>query len=540
VFIYKTIKKKLEGNCMEKYNKKICIILLGIVLVSSTASAVKISKNTTTTESENPAVAFSKYNQLSSCNLEDDIDPLVDLEVTVTIREIRALDTIDDLGKADFYVVLYVNDEKYKSKIWFNQDYVKEPWSQTVNVRDDEENVSIRIQLWDWEPGFNRICDISDNSGTLLGKYDIELVYNLKIAHWMGDDFLYPDSSWGDLSGYGRANGCDDNSIYQEDRDCIILFDITQNDYDGDNIPYWTEVNIYETDPTIDDTGRDDDGDGVPIEWEFTWGTILDYDYHSNSWRFIWIYDPFTWEDQKNMDSDGDGLDNVEEFLTSEWGSDPYRKDIFVELDQMEAGPQGEKASILPEMSKELLRDAFDRYNIYFHLDDGSMGGGEMIPFDLESPREELVSIYQQYFLHGDQTNWRKSVFHYGLLVYDATYAGYVFGTNDGYQGAYQISSKRVDTPQHRSITPKGTAIAFASVYMHELGHTLDIRIPGGHDTDSYYPWQIGWWKWRPYKSCMNYGYTYLLVDYSDGSRGKNDHDDWSTLDLPGFQRNVN
>ncbi len=54
----------------------------------------------------------------------------------------------------------------------------------------------------------------------------------------------------------------------------LVLFDITQNDFDGDNIPYWTEVNRYHTDPTVNDTGRDDDGDGVPIEWEFKWGTI--------------------------------------------------------------------------------------------------------------------------------------------------------------------------------------------------------------------------------------------------------------------------
>jgi len=235
------------------------------------------------------------------------------------------------------------------------------------------------------------------------------------------------------------------------------------------------------------------------------------------------------------MDPDNDGLSNVEEYLTSQWGSDPFRRDIFVELDQMEAGPNGEPASLLPELSKELIRDAFDRYNIFLHLDDGSMGGGEMIPFINITPREELTAIYREYFLHGDNNNWRKGVFHYGLLVYDATYAGYVFGADDNYWGAYQISSKRVD--KHRYVA--GRAVAYASVYMHELGHTLDIAIPGGHDTSDYYPWQVGWWKWRPYKSCMNYGYTYALIDYSDGSRGKNDHDDWGTLDLPGFQSGI-
>jgi len=73
---------------------------------------------------------------------------------------------------------------------------------------------------------------------------------------------------------------------------------------------------------------------------------------------------------------------------------------------------------------------------------------------------------------------------------------------------------------------------------MHECGHTFDFNPIGGHDRDSYYPWQLGWWKWRPYKSCMNYGYIYTMIDYSDGSRGKYDFNDWSPdrLDLTYFQ----
>jgi len=34
----------------------------------------------------------------------------------------------------------------------------------------------------------------------------------------------------------------------------------------------------------------------------------------------------------------------------------------------------------------------------------------------------------------------------------------------------------------------------------------------------------------------VNYGYTYILVDYSDGSHGKNDFDDWHDLDLTFFE----
>ncbi|HWR27409.1 MAG TPA: hypothetical protein VN377_03105, partial [Candidatus Thermoplasmatota archaeon] len=513
--------------------KILSLLMISIFLLSLNVSAVKTSQTSTNDKTITDSTVQSTQN--APYGEEGDIDPLVDLEVTVTIKEIRALDKIDDIGKADFFVIVYINDVKFKSKIWFNQNYIDEPWSATLNVPDEEENVSIKIQLWDWNLGLSRICDLSDNSALLLSNYDIDLVYNLKTAHWTGDDYNYPYMSWADPSGYGRLNGCDDNSIYQEERDCLVLFDITQNDFDMDNIPYWTEVNRYHTDPQVNDMGRDDDGDGVPIEWEFKWGTFIDYDYHDQTWNFEWFYDPFVWEDHSHLDPDNDGLSNVEEYLTSQWGSDPFRKDIFVELDQMEAGPNGEQASVFPELGKDILRDAFDKYNIHLHLDDGSMGGGEWIPFDNETPREELITLYQDYFLHGDNNNWRKGVFHYGLLVYDATYAGYVFGVDDNYWGAYQISSKRVDKRSHGA----GKAIGYASVYMHELGHTLNIKMPGGHDAKSGFPWNINWWKWRPYKSCMNYGYTYLLVDYSDGSRGRNDHDDWSTLDLPGFQLDI-
>ena len=79
--------------------------------------------------------------------------------------------------------------------------------------------------------------------------------------------------------------------------------------------------------------------------------------------------------------------------------------------------------------------------------------------------------------------------------------------------------------------------VVYASAYMHEMGHTLRFNPIPGHNWNSYYPWQIGWWQARPYKSCMNYGYMYYTVDYSDGSRANNDYDDWQRMDLAAFQR---
>ena len=63
---------------------------------------------------------------------------------------------------------------------------------------------------------------------------------------------------------------------------------------------------------------------------------------------------------------------------------------------------------------------------------------------------------------------------------------------------------------------------------MHEMGHTFGLGNPGVDNPN--------FWQYRQYKSCMKYGYTYRLVDYSDGSR-VNDFNDWGEMDLARFQR---
>jgi hypothetical protein len=482
---------------------------------------------------------------------ESDYDPLVDVEVTVEIKKIRsfdkfdwqvpALEKIDLTSDPDFYVKVFINNEEFVSDVWHNTKYIYDPqWSATLNVPDEEEFVDIKIQLWDWEVGMDKLCDISSDYNGIKDSRDIEITYDIKTGKWFGDDFISEEPVEFDLSGYGRLNGCDDGSIYQFDRDCELWFDIYQSDYDGDNLPYWTEVNVFGTDPKIDNTGEDADDDGVPIEWEHKWGSYFYYDWHDDTIELEWFYNPFVWEDHKNIDLDQDGIDNVEEYLTSQWGSDPFRKDLFVELDQMEDSPNGDK-SILPEGSKELLRTVYDRQNIVYHLDDGCMGGSDIIPFDSESNYDDLKSIYWNYFLHGDEDNWRRGVFHYGLIVYFAPPGGFVFWGGVGpYLDSYVVSSHYADA---KYVYPKTTYkrnIVYASAYMHECGHTLGIfhgNTPGCDDQRGKFPWQINFWKWRPYRSVMNYGFMYTMVDYSDGSRGKNDFDDWNRLDLTFFQR---
>jgi hypothetical protein len=539
---------KIMKNNMKKL---MCLMLATIFLISTNVFASKTTNNLVQNDNEVSKVneyLFENYNVQTTSSEQGDIDPLVDLAVTVTIKEIRAFDKINPVNNPNFYVKVLINGVEHTSPIRYNEKYVKSNWSITQDVPDDKEFVNITIQLWSKSLGGSILCDISPNEvdNNYMDDYTVDLMYSLKSAHWTGDDYI------GDPSGYGRLNGCDDNSIYQNDKDCEIWFDITQNDCDGDGIPYWTETDVFGTDPTIDNRGLDSDSDGVPIEWEFKWGHYFSFDWHHNEVENIWIYDPFVWEDHKNTDLDGDGLDNVEEYLVSQWGSDPFRKDVFLEIDQMEKGPNGEGA-FMPELSKDLWIDASSRQNIVLHIDVGSMGGGEIIPFDNSTTDQELQNIYFNYFLHGDPNNWRIGAFHYGLIIYHSSrYPGFVFGTTaDGEH--YLLNSFQISTKYHESISAMDPslydlikfknavnkrAVLYASAMMHETGHIFRLFAgdpPGCDDLSTVFP-NKNWWKYHNYISCMNYNYVYVLVDYSDGSHGKNDFDDWNNLDLISFQ----
>jgi hypothetical protein len=458
---------------------------------------------------------------ISNANSLEDFDPLVDVEVTVEIDTIRALDVIDLDSDPDFFVKIYINNVEFVSPIFNNsRNLYNLNWSSTVDVPDDIEKVSVRIQLWDYDANCNSICDLSGDEENS----EVFLNYSIKTGFWIGDDQHY------DPSGYGRLNGCDDGSIYENQRDCELWFNIYQNDFDNDAIPYWTEVNVFGTDPTVDNTGEDADDDDVPIEWEHRWG-----------------YNPNNWNDHKHIDFDFDGIDNYEEYLTSQWGSDPFRRDLFLELDQMEEGPNGEDSTI-PPGSLELLRTPYSRRNIVHHLDDGCMGGGgELIPFDNKTYPLELKKIYYSYFLHDDNDNWRRDVFRYCISIYNHYSApGLAFLGEKAFLNywhikginTFQISNKQLSTRAYNQ--PQETIDhIYACAIMHETAHTfgIDYLFPPGCDNKrTLYPWRLSYWLFGNYKSCMNYRYTFTILDYSNGSHGFGDYDDWGNLDFTFFQ----
>jgi hypothetical protein len=518
-------------------NRKICLMLLIITTLVIPSSATI-----------QPKTNLNLYEPLNVT----DFDPLVDnITVTVTIKEIRALKKIDLLSSPDFYVNVRINDKEFISDVWENMMYVESPnWSASCEVPKDKEFVNVTIALWDKNNGIDRLCDISPDSGNFTQARTAELTYSIATGIWWGrgsldDDNYLGDDYLQDPSGYGRLNGCDDNSIHQQDGDCELWFTISQNDFDGDGFPYWLEVNMYNTSPLVNNRGEDSDNDGIPIEWEYTFGLTYFAWGHDEGYRMV--YNPFIWENHSSLDPDNDGLNNIEEYKTWQWGSDPFRKDLYLEIDQMEKEP-GNQEKTVPLESYDLLRDSYARHNIVWHIDDGRLGGGDMIPYKEDFQESDLNQYYWDYFMHQNASNWRRGVFHWGVVGYNITeMTGFSFSSRVGQMSAFDcfylpavfLNSQVKVIPLISSLarktfnSEKQKAMIYGGVIMHETGHSLDIWAPGSDLQDGMWPWQINFWRFGPYKSVMNYRYVYsALVDYSDGSRGKNDFNDWAIIDM--------
>jgi hypothetical protein len=448
--------------------------------------------------------------------IESDYDPLVNITLYIDIISIRALDKIDVDSDPDFFLTIDINDKKFISPTWTNQSYLYDCWNVTTDVPDNKDIVTINLSLFDRNDDNIQECDLGLPHGQATESDIICIEYDVKTGCWSGDD------QRGDISGYGRLSGCDDGSIYENERDCELSFVIYQNDYDGDTVPYWIEINEYGTDPFVDNSHDDFDHDGIPMLWEHYWG-----------------YDPLVPEDHFQLDDDSDSITNYEEFLTSSYGSDPLRKDLFLEIDFMNRESLG-KTSTVSQNAQELLKNPFHRQNIVVYVETG-----ELVPFDEFTNQEELLEIYQEFFKQGQDEHWKRSIFHYGLFVHNCfptgfSYAGdgpvfwgYLPGTN-----AFVVSASMME--RYQRVNSKQTLDWFhASVIMHEMGHNFGIRygFPKGCDNqNTKYPWQLGWYIYRNYESLMNYRYTYEILDYSDGSHGSRDFDDWSNINLSYFE----
>ncbi len=262
-------------------------------------------------------------------------------------------------------------------------------------------------------------------------------------------------------------------------------------------------------------------------------GTDSDNDQVPNWWEDKWGYDPYIWDDHKQLDPDEDGLNNIEECYTDGWNSNPFHKDVFLEFDWVE--PQNPDTSNKPSYSDICkMKAVFEKEDITIHIDDGSLGGGEEIPLISNFSYTDLRDLYWNYFLHNDLNNPRKGIFHYCLVCdYGADRGFSFFGWE--HLDSFQISAQGL----HESFPRYTRSHVIISGAFHELGHTFGLFVDDHGGIDNMVDTKIftlQWWKYLSYKSSMNYWYTYSVFDYSDGSHGKGDFDDWGTLDFSFFK----
>jgi hypothetical protein len=206
--------------------------------------------------------------------------------------------------------------------------------------------------------------------------------------------------------------------------------------------------------------------------------------------------------------------------------ADPFRQDIYIENDYIDAN--GNNVPTMPEESTQLQYTAFSKNDIMLYIDDGQMGGSEIIPYEPTDEWDDFHRMYEDYFLHNDENHPRKGIFHHCLIVH--TFSGFGRGVGGfNFRGdAFAVSSIYV---QRWRPWEQGSILGHGGTYMHELGHQL------GLDHLRVFPWQPTYWISGNYRSCMNYRYNFKIVDYSHGGGGYLDHDEWGTLNLARFQR---
>jgi hypothetical protein len=445
-----------------------------------------------------------------------------DIQVTICFEGFRYLEQECE-EDAIFRLQCVIDGEQFESSWWDISFFGKTlDWSIPVFVSMDESQVQFSISLLKSVNNEEVICDLSSSDSD--DARSVTIIYDLNTGWWTGDDAL------ADLSGYGRVNGCDDGSFYEAENDAEVWFTIIQTDADGDGIPEQIEKE-YGTDPFVNDANIDYDQDGIDTYWEWYYG-----------------YHPKQADNHYLLDPDNDSISNFEEFITWDlYNSDPFRQDIFLELDWMEPSPAGENSEV-PVNALERIKQPFHRRNILFHFDTGIENGGELIPFKDQTSQQEVLEIYNEYFLHNGTYSQRRSIFHYGIVVYLCNMKGYAFsGDTPPYWGyipgtnGFVISSSQMElNTQKKIFKDRSLDNFYGSAIMHEMGHNFGIRFGEPFGCDNWfakYPWQPLFWTIRNYKSMMNYQYTYSIFDYSDGSHGWNDFDDWDNIQLTYFEQ---
>jgi len=490
-----------------------------VLLAVSTFGYVTYYKNTPT-----PVAPKTTTTQI----VDDRISPLVTQGIVFEINRIRNRGIIDVMMKPgsswkhppSFYFITDIDGNQYVSKDVqsagkAHAEELFQTWDSIfmdnkILERTPQEQPTSTLSLTIME---REKMGLFGRKHKDVEKEKINLVYDYRTGHWSGDDSL------NDSDGYGHFLG----ATYE------VWFNIYQTSYTSDLIPYWTTINVYHLNGTFDYSHYDPNGDGIPLPWDFKWG-----------------YDPFAYDNHSMADPDHDGLTNLEEYQMAKYYADPFHQDIYIESDGMVKGGLLDWPHVFWNESQQFLIERFAIHNICVYIDNGwpgdsSIGGGELLPH-INTISQESGMMLQFYKWHFAED--RRGIFRYLVVAHNS---GFTHPSVNNRADTMTIDSSPYKMYIRRlAFTPRTQRLLLATAAMHELGHSLGIEPETFPPCDNL-SWTISKAgkaafvnAWGNYKSVMSYYYfnDKKLVDYSDGTHGPGDQNDWAKLDLTYFKRN--
>lgn len=380
------------------------------------------------------------------------------------------------------------------------------PDSHQVNIINNLIRDNFRFGIYCYEDTSSIIMENKFVDNYLFGLYSKETVFIID-ENWWGSP-IGPSISSVQSGDRLSLN----NYVFHFGHWNISSFPIRIKDI----IPKYQFHQYISVNTTIHLEGIDSDGDSVPDWWEEKWG-----------------YSPDIKDNHQNIDDDGDGLSNIQECFTDQWGSNPTKKDIFLEIDWIVSkNPLMRNKPSVFLLNK--ITQSFSNHNISLHIDDGCFGGGGEIPYGSTDDYSTMIDIYWDFFLNKQILNPRKGIFHYAIISDECADVSYPFIGWDSFDGI-AISSEKA-----KQVSPQyPVQMIIAGGIMHQLGSTLGLTVETHQGNDNWLAGTIGsieWLKYHQYKSSMNYLYKYRILSYSDGTKGPYDFDDWSHLDLSFFK----
>lgn len=172
-------------------------------------------------------------------------------------------------------------------------------------------------------------------------------------------------------------------------------------------------------------------------------------------------------------------------------------------------------------------------------------GGGEILPHWVGSSQDSGIIL--QYYTH-NFADERKGVFRY-LVCGDGGGAFNHPAKYNKYEAMHVYYNSKLLFFM-RAFTQRTKILYLVSQAQHEIGYSLGITpwsfegcdnlsYEGGRQNEKKFVE-----KWGNYYSCLNYYFInqkggnllYKPIDYSDGSGGEGDQNDWMALYLPAFQ----